>query len=129
MCRVGRGFFTGFLFLMIYASSRLGGLPGAMGGLFVDGEEAAAAEDISKWSVEEVCSFISSLAGCGEYAQVRTRAGAERHTLPLPGPLNQGGCRKQRESRQGRGGGRLGLQIYRVARIRGDEFYNSAIRY
>ncbi|XP_051518958.1 sterile alpha motif domain-containing protein 11 isoform X2 [Myxocyprinus asiaticus] len=27
---------------------------GAMGGLFVDGEEAGAAEDISKWSVEEV---------------------------------------------------------------------------
>ncbi|XP_077074785.1 sterile alpha motif domain-containing protein 11 isoform X2 [Siphateles boraxobius] len=27
---------------------------GAMGGLFVDGEEAGAVEDISKWSVEEV---------------------------------------------------------------------------
>lgn len=110
----------GFLLLMIYASSWLGGLPGAMGGLFVDGEEAAAAaEDISKWSVEEVCSFISSLAGCGEYAQVRTRAGAERHTLPLPGPLEQGGCRKQRERVDRRG--RLGLQIDRVARIHGDE--------
>lgn len=108
----------GFLFLMIYASSRLGGLPGAMGGLFVDGEEAAAAaEDISKWSVEEVCSFISSLAGCGEYAQVRTRAGAERRTLPLPGPLEQGGCRKRRGSRQ-----EGELQIHRVARIRGYEF-------
>lgn len=84
----------GLLCLMIYASFRLGGLPGAMGGLFVDGEEAAAAavaaEDISKWSVEEVCSFISSLAGCGEYTQVRTRAGAERHTPLLPGPLQQG---------------------------------------
>ncbi|ROI15766.1 Sterile alpha motif domain-containing protein 11 [Anabarilius grahami] len=43
---------------------------GAMGGLFVDGEEAGAAEDISKWSVEEVCSFINSLAGCGEYTQL-----------------------------------------------------------
>lgn len=105
----------GILFLMIYASSWLGGLPGAMGGLFVDGEEAVAAEDISKWSVEEVCSFISSLAGCGEYAQVRTRAGAERHTLPLPGPLKQGGCRKRRERIDRRG--RHGLQIHRVARM------------
>lgn len=59
-----------------------------MGGLFVDGEEAGAVEDISKWSVEEVCSFISSLAGCGEYTQVRTRAGAERWIPPLlPLPL------------------------------------------
>lgn len=73
---------------MISASSRPGGPTGAMGGLFVDGEEAGAVEDISKWSVEEVCSFINSLAGCGEYTQVRTRAGAERWTPPLlPLPL------------------------------------------
>lgn len=105
--------FMGILFLMIYASSWLGGVPGAMGGLFVDGEEAAAAEDISKWSVEEVCSFISSLAGCGEYAQVRTRAGAERHTLPLPGPLIRGDAGNgERLDRRGR----LRLQIHRVAR-------------
>ncbi|XP_017343121.1 sterile alpha motif domain-containing protein 11 isoform X2 [Ictalurus punctatus] len=57
---------------------------GAMGGLFVDGEEAAAAaEDISKWSVEEVCSFISSLAGCGEYAQVFREQAIDGETLAL----------------------------------------------
>lgn len=50
-------------------------LAGSMGGLFTDGEESATAnpaEDISKWSVEDVCGFISSLAGCAEYTQVRT---------------------------------------------------------
>lgn len=56
---------------------------GAMGGLFVDGEEAGAVEDISKWSVEEVCSFISSLAGCGEYTQVFREQAIDGETLPL----------------------------------------------
>lgn len=39
----------------------------------MDGEDSATAnpaEDISKWSVEDVCGFISSLAGCAEYTQV-----------------------------------------------------------
>ncbi|XP_029994923.1 sterile alpha motif domain-containing protein 11 isoform X2 [Sphaeramia orbicularis] len=51
---------------------------GAMGGLFMDGEDSATAnpaEDISKWSVEDVCGFISSLAGCAEYTQVARRVG------------------------------------------------------
>ncbi|XP_066529381.1 sterile alpha motif domain-containing protein 11 isoform X2 [Hoplias malabaricus] len=57
---------------------------GAMGGLFVDGEDAAVAvEDISKWSVEEVCSFISGLAGCGEYTQVFREQAIDGETLPL----------------------------------------------
>ncbi|TRY96621.1 hypothetical protein DNTS_024248, partial [Danionella cerebrum] len=56
---------------------------GTMGGLFVDGEEAGATEDISKWSVEEVCSFISSLAGCGEYTQVFREQAIDGETLPL----------------------------------------------
>lgn len=49
-------------------------LSGSMGGIFMDGEDSATAnpvEDISKWSVEDVCGFISSLAGCAEYTQVR----------------------------------------------------------
>lgn len=49
--------------------------PGSVGGLFMDGEDSATAnpaEDISKWSVEDVCGFISSLAGCAEYTQVGT---------------------------------------------------------
>lgn len=51
---------------------------GMMGGLFTDGEDSATAnpaEDISKWSVEDVCGFISSLAGCAEYTQVARRFG------------------------------------------------------
>lgn len=42
----------------------------------MDGEDSATAnpvEDISKWSVEDVCGFISSLAGCAEYTQVSTQ--------------------------------------------------------
>lgn len=45
----------------------------------MDGEESTTAnpvEDISKWSVEDVCGFISSLAGCAEYTQVRKEDGA-----------------------------------------------------
>ena len=44
----------------------------------MDGDDSATAnpvEDISKWSVEDVCGFISSLAGCAEYTQVRTQTG------------------------------------------------------
>ncbi|XP_040915781.1 sterile alpha motif domain-containing protein 11 isoform X2 [Toxotes jaculatrix] len=51
---------------------------GSVGGLFMDGEDSATAnpmEDISKWSVEDVCGFISSLAGCAEYSQVARRVG------------------------------------------------------
>ncbi|XP_061592320.1 sterile alpha motif domain-containing protein 11 isoform X2 [Cololabis saira] len=51
---------------------------GSLGGLFMDGEDSATAnpvEDISKWSVEDVCGFITSLAGCAEYAQVARRVG------------------------------------------------------
>lgn len=51
---------------------------GMMGGLLTDAEDSATtnpAEDISKWSVEDVCGFISSLAGCAEYTQVARRFG------------------------------------------------------
>ncbi|XP_029011418.1 sterile alpha motif domain-containing protein 11 isoform X2 [Betta splendens] len=51
---------------------------GSMGSFFMDGEDSATAnpvEDISKWSVEDVCGFISSLAGCAEYSQVARRVG------------------------------------------------------
>ncbi|XP_051280198.1 sterile alpha motif domain-containing protein 11 isoform X2 [Dicentrarchus labrax] len=51
---------------------------GSMGGLFMDGEDSATTnpvEDISKWSVEDVCGFISSLTGCAEYTQVARRVG------------------------------------------------------
>lgn len=58
--------------------------PGTMGGLFLDGDESPALEDISKWTVEDVCSFVSNLAGCTEYTQVMLRAGdAIRATVPM----------------------------------------------
>ncbi|XP_020487984.1 sterile alpha motif domain-containing protein 11 isoform X1 [Labrus bergylta] len=59
---------------------------GSMGGLFMDGEDSASAnsvEDISKWSVEDVCGFISSLAGCAEYTQVFQEQAIDGETLPL----------------------------------------------
>ncbi|XP_012869373.1 PREDICTED: sterile alpha motif domain-containing protein 11 [Dipodomys ordii] len=55
---------------------------GAVGGLFTEGE-AAAPEDISKWSVEDVCSFVGGLPGCGEYARVFREQGIDGETLPL----------------------------------------------
>ncbi|KAL8198374.1 UNVERIFIED_CONTAM: Sterile alpha motif domain-containing protein 11 [Gekko kuhli] len=54
-----------------------------MGGLFLDGEESPALEDVSKWSVEDVCSFVGSLSGCAEYAQVFREQAIDGETLPL----------------------------------------------
>ncbi|KAG9353158.1 hypothetical protein JZ751_017734, partial [Albula glossodonta] len=56
---------------------------GAMGGLLLDGEEAGPVEDISKWTVEEVCGFINGLAGCSEYTQVFREQAIDGETLPL----------------------------------------------
>uniref|UniRef100_A0A8C0VFA7 Sterile alpha motif domain containing 11 n=1 Tax=Cyanistes caeruleus TaxID=156563 RepID=A0A8C0VFA7_CYACU len=57
--------------------------PGTMGGLFLDGEESPALEDISKWTVEDVCSFVSNLSGCTEYTQVFREQAIDGETLPL----------------------------------------------
>uniref|UniRef100_A0A3Q2XIK3 Sterile alpha motif domain containing 11 n=1 Tax=Hippocampus comes TaxID=109280 RepID=A0A3Q2XIK3_HIPCM len=59
---------------------------GSVGGLFMDGEDSVPAnpvEDLSKWSVEDVCGFISSLAGCAEYAQVFREQVIDGETLAL----------------------------------------------
>nr|XP_032635846.1 sterile alpha motif domain-containing protein 11 isoform X3 [Chelonoidis abingdonii] len=56
---------------------------GAMGGLFSDGEESPALEDISKWTVEDVCNFVGSLSGCAEYTQVFREQAIDGETLPL----------------------------------------------
>eukprot|EP00076_Gallus_gallus_P028631 XP_015152369.2 sterile alpha motif domain-containing protein 11 isoform X2 [Gallus gallus] len=56
---------------------------GTMGGLFLDGDESPALEDISKWTVEDVCSFVSNLAGCTEYTQVFREQAIDGETLPL----------------------------------------------
>ncbi|XP_070259914.1 sterile alpha motif domain-containing protein 11 isoform X5 [Myotis yumanensis] len=57
--------------------------PSAMGGLFSDGEEATTPEDISKWTVDDVCSFVGGLSGCGEYTRVFREQGIDGETLPL----------------------------------------------
>ncbi|XP_028922542.2 sterile alpha motif domain-containing protein 11 isoform X1 [Ornithorhynchus anatinus] len=56
---------------------------GAVGGLFLDGEDSPTLEDISKWTVEDVCSFVGSLAGCSEYTQVFREQAIDGETLPL----------------------------------------------
>ncbi|KAM6434713.1 sterile alpha motif domain-containing protein 11 isoform 3-T3 [Liasis olivaceus] len=57
---------------------------GTMGGLFLDGEESPAAlQDVSKWTVEDVCSFVSCLSGCAEYTQVFREQAIDGETLPL----------------------------------------------
>ncbi|KAJ8016478.1 hypothetical protein DPEC_G00007630 [Dallia pectoralis] len=58
---------------------------GGMGGLFMDDDDSAAppVEDISKWSVEDVCGFVGGLAGCAEYAKVFREQAIDGDTLPL----------------------------------------------
>ncbi|XP_043919035.1 sterile alpha motif domain-containing protein 11 isoform X2 [Protopterus annectens] len=56
---------------------------GTMGGLFLDGEDSSTVEDISKWTVEDVCSFVSSLTGCAEYTQVFREQAIDGEALPL----------------------------------------------
>lgn len=56
---------------------------GTMGGLSTDGEVATAPEDVTKWTVDDVCSFVGGLSGCGEYAPVRGHL-PRMAELPLP---------------------------------------------
>ncbi|KAM5248765.1 sterile alpha motif domain-containing protein 11 [Ctenodactylus gundi] len=56
--------------------------PGTIG-LFSEGEETTAPEDISRWTVEDVCSFVGGLSGCAEYARVFREQGIDGETLPL----------------------------------------------
>ncbi|KAK2105569.1 Sterile alpha motif domain-containing protein 11 [Saguinus oedipus] len=56
---------------------------GTVGGLSVDGEEAPAPEDVTKWTVDDVCSFVGGLSGCGEYTRVFREQGIDGETLPL----------------------------------------------
>ncbi|XP_062315880.1 sterile alpha motif domain-containing protein 11 isoform X3 [Osmerus eperlanus] len=75
-----------------YANPYFHTAAGSMGGLFLDGEDSSTAppvEDISKWSVEEVCGFVGSLAGCAEYTQVARRVGRIFYmtSFPLALPL------------------------------------------
>ncbi|XP_039193581.1 sterile alpha motif domain-containing protein 7 [Crotalus tigris] len=51
--------------------------------LILNGEEISSAEDIRKWTVEDVYSFINSLPGCSDYAQVFKDHVIDGETLPL----------------------------------------------
>ncbi|XP_069774468.1 sterile alpha motif domain-containing protein 11 isoform X3 [Narcine bancroftii] len=56
---------------------------GSIGSLFLDAEDGASVEDISKWTVDDVCNFITSLSGCAEYTQVFREQAIDGETLPL----------------------------------------------
>ncbi|XP_067873143.1 sterile alpha motif domain-containing protein 11 isoform X6 [Heterodontus francisci] len=56
---------------------------GSIGSLFLDGEDGATVEDISKWTVDDVCNFINGLSGCAEYIQVFRDQAIDGETLPL----------------------------------------------
>ncbi|XP_008828342.1 sterile alpha motif domain-containing protein 7 [Nannospalax galili] len=57
-------------------------LPGAHA-LPAIGESHSLAEDIQKWTIEDVHNFIKSLPGCSDYAQVFKDHAIDGETLPL----------------------------------------------
>ncbi|XP_072101016.1 sterile alpha motif domain-containing protein 11 isoform X5 [Mobula birostris] len=56
---------------------------GSIGSLFLDADDSAPVEDISKWTVDDVCNFITNLSGCAEYTQVFREQAIDGETLPL----------------------------------------------
>ncbi|XP_061695473.1 sterile alpha motif domain-containing protein 7 isoform X2 [Syngnathoides biaculeatus] len=58
-----------------------GFLPPAPPNLFLNGDEVS--EDIRKWSVNDVCNFISNIPTCSEYAQTFKDHMIDGETLPL----------------------------------------------
>ncbi|XP_034989033.1 sterile alpha motif domain-containing protein 7 [Zootoca vivipara] len=58
-------------------------LPSATSSLILNGEDISAIEDIRKWTVEDVYSFIISLPGCSDYAQIFKDHAIDGETLPL----------------------------------------------
>nr|XP_060623525.1 sterile alpha motif domain-containing protein 7 [Anolis sagrei ordinatus] len=58
-------------------------LPSATSGLILNAEDISSIEDIRKWTVEDVYSFIISLPGCSDYAQIFKDHAIDGETLPL----------------------------------------------
>ncbi|XP_042736973.1 sterile alpha motif domain-containing protein 7 [Lagopus leucura] len=58
-------------------------LPPAAHGLILNGEDISTIEDIRKWTVDDVYSFIISLPGCSDYAQIFKDHAIDGETLPL----------------------------------------------
>lgn len=51
--------------------------------MFLNGEEMPSSEDIRKWTVDDVYSFISEIPSCAEYAQTFKEHMIDGETLPL----------------------------------------------
>ncbi|KAL8187997.1 UNVERIFIED_CONTAM: hypothetical protein K2H54_059285 [Gekko kuhli] len=58
-------------------------LPSSASSLILNGEDVPSIEDIRKWAIEDVYSFIISLPGCSDYAQVFKDHAIDGETLPL----------------------------------------------
>ncbi|NXJ15682.1 SAMD7 protein, partial [Odontophorus gujanensis] len=58
-------------------------LPPGAHGLILNGEDISTIEDIRKWTVDDVYSFIMSLPGCLDYAQIFKDHAIDGETLPL----------------------------------------------
>ncbi|KAJ6660982.1 hypothetical protein lerEdw1_017002 [Lerista edwardsae] len=58
-------------------------LPTGTSSLILNGEDISSIEDIRKWTVEDVYTFIISLPGCADYAQIFKDHAIDGETLPL----------------------------------------------
>ncbi|XP_077204558.1 sterile alpha motif domain-containing protein 7 isoform X2 [Paroedura picta] len=58
-------------------------LPPGASSLILNGEDVPPIEDIRKWAIEDVYSFIINLPGCSDYAQVFKEHAIDGETLPL----------------------------------------------
>nr|XP_055057629.1 sterile alpha motif domain-containing protein 7 [Misgurnus anguillicaudatus]XP_055057630.1 sterile alpha motif domain-containing protein 7 [Misgurnus anguillicaudatus] len=58
-------------------------LPLGTPNMFLNGEEMSSQEDIRKWTVEDVYSFISGIPSCSDYAQTFKEHMIDGETLPL----------------------------------------------
>ncbi|XP_069474639.1 sterile alpha motif domain-containing protein 7 [Ambystoma mexicanum] len=60
-------------------------LPTASGAhsLYLNGDDLSSADDIRKWTVDDVHNFVFNLPGCSEYAQVFKEHAIDGETLPL----------------------------------------------
>ncbi|KAL4635853.1 sterile alpha motif domain-containing protein 7 isoform X1 [Arapaima gigas] len=50
---------------------------------FLNGDEISSAEDLRKWTVDDVCNFISNIPSCSEYVQIFKDHMIDGETLPL----------------------------------------------
>ncbi|XP_061098962.1 sterile alpha motif domain-containing protein 7 isoform X2 [Conger conger] len=58
-------------------------LPSGPHGVFLNGEDMSSAEDLRKWTVEDVYNFINNIPSCSEYAQTFKDHMIDGETLPL----------------------------------------------